>query len=59
MIMYPEANIPVIQISLLRSLDPEKHFEMGRALRELKRCGYLILGSGASIHGGFGKANTY
>jgi 4,5-DOPA dioxygenase extradiol len=59
MIMYPEANIPVIQISLLKSLDPEKHFDMGRALRALKNSGYLILGSGASIHGGFGRASTY
>ncbi len=33
MIMYPEADIPVIQISLLKSLDPQKHFEMGKALR--------------------------
>jgi 4,5-DOPA dioxygenase extradiol len=31
--MYPQANIPVIQISLLQSLDPEKHFNMGKALR--------------------------
>jgi aromatic ring-opening dioxygenase catalytic subunit (LigB family) len=31
--MYPQANIPVIQISLLQSLDPQKHFEMGKALR--------------------------
>lgn len=54
MIMYPFGNVPVIQISLLNSLDPEKHYEMGKALRQLKNNGYLILGSGASVHGGFG-----
>lgn len=55
MILYPDANIPVIQISLLKSLDPQKHFEMGKALRKLKKDGFLILGSGASVHGGFGR----
>jgi 4,5-DOPA dioxygenase extradiol len=53
MIMYPEANIPVIQISILSSLDPTAHFKMGKALRNLKNNGYMILCSGASIHGGF------
>lgn len=53
MIMYPEAKVPVIQISLLESLDPEAHFRMGVALRGLKNEGFLILGSGASCHGAF------
>lgn len=53
-IMYPEANIPVIQISILESLDPEEHFKMGKALRELKKDGFIIIGSGSSVHGGFG-----
>ena len=32
---------------------------MGVAIRELKKEGYLILGSGASSHGGFGHGNSY
>lgn len=32
---------------------------MGKALRQLKKNGFLILGSGASIHGGFGNPKTY
>lgn len=51
--MYPEANIPVIQISILDSLDPEEHYKMGVALRDLKNQGFLIIGSGSSVHGGF------
>ena len=31
-LMYPEANIPVIQISLMKSLDPRQHLELGAAL---------------------------
>jgi len=53
--MYPKANIPVIQISILKSLNPEAHYRLGVAMRDLKNQGYLILGSGASIHGGFGR----
>jgi 4,5-DOPA dioxygenase extradiol len=52
--MHPEANIPVIQISILESLDPEEHFKMGKALQKLKKEGFMIIGSGSSVHGGFG-----
>lgn len=58
MIMYPKADVPVIQISILKSLNPEAHFRMGVALRGLKSQGFLILGSGASIHGGFGQPES-
>jgi len=51
--MYPKADIPVIQISLLDSLDPEEHYKMGVALRKLKNQGFLIVCSGSSVHGGF------
>lgn len=57
-VMYPKADVPVIQISILKSLNPEAHFRMGVALRELKSEGFLILGSGASIHGGFGQPDS-
>ena len=55
MIMYPEADVPIIQISILKSLNPEAHFRMGVALRGLKEQGFLIIGSGSSCHGGFGQ----
>jgi 4,5-DOPA dioxygenase extradiol len=36
MLMYPESKVPVVQISILKSMDPEAHFRMGVALRDLK-----------------------
>ena len=53
MMMYPKGEVPVIQISLLNNLNPEAHFRMGQSLRELKKEGFLIIGSGSSVHGGF------
>lgn len=49
-IMYPQADIPVIQVSLLSSLDPEQHIQLGRTLRSLLSENILILGSGFSFH---------
>ncbi|WP_417447014.1 DODA-type extradiol aromatic ring-opening family dioxygenase [Kangiella sp.] len=49
-IMYPEADIPCIQVSLLASLDPEEHIKLGRALRSLLSSNVLIIGSGFSFH---------
>lgn len=50
MIIYPKADIPVIQISLLNSMDPQKHYRLGQALAELRSEGFMILGSGATFH---------
>lgn len=50
LLMYPEAGIPCIQISLCDSLDPAFHIEVGRALSSLKAENLLILGSGFSFH---------
>jgi len=49
-LMYPEADIPSTQLSLLRGLDPARHLAMGRALRELLPENILIIGSGFSFH---------
>ncbi len=49
-IMYPEAQIPCVQMSLVNSLDPEIHIQIGQALSELRKENVLILGSGFSFH---------
>ena len=48
--MFPQAKIPVIQLSMPYDLAPEKHFEMGRQLRALRDRGVLIVGSGNIVH---------
>ena len=50
MIAIPEANIPVVQLSLVNSLDPETHINIGKALELLRNEGVLIIGSGMSYH---------
>lgn len=49
-IMYPDADIPCIQLSLVQGLDPALHLRMGEALAHLKHDGLLIVGSGFSFH---------
>lgn len=49
-IMYPESNIPCVQLSLVNTLDPEQHINMGKALSSLKNEHILVLGSGFSFH---------
>jgi 4,5-DOPA dioxygenase extradiol len=49
-LMYPEADIPVIQLSLIRGLEPVAHIELGKALNEPMSENILVLGSGFSFH---------
>jgi len=48
--LYPEADVPVIQLSLPRPRTPELLLAAGRALAPLRRQGVLILGSGGIVH---------
>jgi aromatic ring-opening dioxygenase catalytic subunit (LigB family) len=50
MLAFPEANIPVAQLSLVSGLDPDLHFRIGRAIEALREEGVLIIGSGMSYH---------
>ncbi|THB73116.1 MAG: dioxygenase [Desulfobacteraceae bacterium] len=49
-LMYPDASIPCLQLSLLASFDPGEHIAMGRALLPLLDDNILVLGSGFSFH---------
>jgi aromatic ring-opening dioxygenase catalytic subunit (LigB family) len=49
-LMYPAADIPSLQLSLLRGLDPAAHLALGKALRGLLGENILVVGSGFSFH---------
>jgi len=48
--IYPQANVPVVQLSLKSGLDPETHLALGRAIAPLRDENILIIGSGLSYH---------
>ena len=49
-IMYPEADIPCVQLSLVNSLDASVHLDIGMALGSLEWENLLVIGSGFSFH---------
>jgi aromatic ring-opening dioxygenase catalytic subunit (LigB family) len=49
-LMYPNADVPIVSLSLKSSYDPAEHIRMGEALRPLRDEGVLIIGSGLSYH---------
>ncbi len=48
--MFPDADVPVVQLSIDRRKPPSFHYEIGRMLRPLREEGILILGSGNVVH---------
>ncbi len=48
--LFPSAQIPVLQLSLDRTLSPENHYRLGERLAALREAGLLILGSGNVVH---------
>ena len=48
--MYPEANIPVLQLSIDYTKGPQYHYELAKELYALRRKGVLIIGSGNMVH---------
>lgn len=48
--MYPDAKIPVLQLSIDYTKDPPHHYRLARELQALRRKGVLIIGSGNMVH---------
>jgi 4,5-DOPA dioxygenase extradiol len=48
--LYPKADVPVLQMSIDYSQNPEQHFELGKKLQKLRSKGVLIIGSGNMVH---------
>ena len=49
-LMYPAADIPVVQIALMRGASPREHERLGKALSVLREQDVLIIGSGSLTH---------
>lgn len=61
LLMYPQADIPIVLLSMKSSYDPLEHIKLGEALAPLRDEGVLIVGSGLTYHNmrGFGRRESY
>ena len=50
MLMFPKADVPVVQLSIERNLDPARHLALGTAIAGLRDEGILVMGSGGAVH---------
>ncbi|MBK8518396.1 MAG: 4,5-DOPA dioxygenase extradiol [Saprospiraceae bacterium] len=48
--MYPNADVPVIQLSLDYTQTPQHHYELAKELKSLRKKGVLVIGSGNMVH---------
>lgn len=48
--LFPEADVPVFELSIDYYAQPDYHFELGKQLKSLRQKGILIIGSGSLIH---------
>jgi len=48
--MYPDANIPVLQLSIDYTNGPQYHYDLAKELTKLRKKGVLIIGSGNLVH---------
>ncbi|MFP9115498.1 4,5-DOPA dioxygenase extradiol [Flavobacterium sp. RHBU_3] len=48
--MYPDADIPIIQLSIDYAKPPQYHYDLGKQLAALRKKGVLIIGSGNMVH---------
>jgi len=49
-LFWPDADVPIVQLSLMAGLDPKAHINAGKALASLREQGVLIIGSGSTTH---------
>lgn len=50
MLINPAADIPIIQVSVLNNQDPELHYKLGEVLKQFRKEGIAVFGSGMSYH---------
>jgi 4,5-DOPA dioxygenase extradiol len=50
MLMYPDARVPIVQLSVQGHLDPARHLALGRAITSLRHENILVIGSGGAVH---------